>query len=384
MTEYKPEHILGSMMELRDYDRLSRKAAEYTKEHGWSYVIEALKRCRESDAIVQGWDLKLREGILRDGMINLLTLEGFESLDVDLLNSFSGLLGNDLESLRESAKEIALELLKEQVKRGNTFFMDVELWKESDFAFHVPGIISSRTREIERLGPNPHLHEVYSTYYGFSMLTTDVNVEEAGVPATVGEELLRILQEVGGVRELSGKQLKFSTFAFRKCSPHQTALLWNLLRLSIGGIKYKFRALKTLGDLGDSRVIDSLHSFVEPRKGLSYRSREDSLVEGCLECLGRIGNPLSFDYMKNFGNGRANVALGGVREPRVLQDLSNQIDRSTGFQKKTMVYLIQSLGNSRSPLWLEFYERTRKLYKSKDVQATLEWAKRNVHPPYDE
>ncbi|MHA2044840.1 MAG: hypothetical protein ACW99G_08595 [Candidatus Thorarchaeota archaeon] len=129
-----------------------------------------------------------------------------------------------------------MELLNAQVKRGNTFFIDIKGWEANEFAVLVPDVIESRIREVERLGSNPHLYEIYSTYYGFSLMTTDVDIEQAGVPATLKEDLLGILREVGGVTEFSGKQLKFSPLAFRKCSPQQTALLWNMLRLTRGVI----------------------------------------------------------------------------------------------------------------------------------------------------
>ncbi|MHA2179359.1 MAG: hypothetical protein ACXAAK_13515, partial [Candidatus Thorarchaeota archaeon] len=281
-TEYKPEHILGSMFEIR-HPEMCDVINSHLENHSWFSVIMALKRCRASEAIVPGWDIHLREGTLRRGLMTYLGLEDFVGLDVDFLTAFADIDGDSEAELVHSAGEMAMTLLSEQVKRGNTFFMDVGGMKENEFALLVPDIIESRIREVERLCANPNLYEVYSTYYGFKILTTDVNMEKAGVPEDLKKNLIGILQEVGGVEEIRSKQLKFSPMAFRKCSPHQTALLWNMLRLARGGSKYKLKALKKLGDLGDTRAVDIIHSIIDSRQSVY---RKDQLLDECVLCLG--------------------------------------------------------------------------------------------------
>lgn len=67
--ELSPEHILGALLELRNYHRLRQWVSKYIEEHGWSYVIQALRRGRALEAVVLGGDNPLREGILQTGMI---------------------------------------------------------------------------------------------------------------------------------------------------------------------------------------------------------------------------------------------------------------------------------------------------------------------------
>ncbi len=88
-VEYQPEHILGALMELRDNQRLEDRASKFIEENSWSYVVETLRRGREIKAIVPGWDIPLKPGVLRDGMIELLKLGDFIGLDVDFLDAFA-------------------------------------------------------------------------------------------------------------------------------------------------------------------------------------------------------------------------------------------------------------------------------------------------------
>jgi len=89
--------------------------SKYIEEQGWSYVVEALQRSRTLEAIVLGWDISLREGVLRDGMIELFRIEGFTGLDVDFVGVFSDLEVDNINDLRTHARERALKLLSEQV-----------------------------------------------------------------------------------------------------------------------------------------------------------------------------------------------------------------------------------------------------------------------------
>jgi hypothetical protein len=386
--KYEPEHILGSMMELRNYSILTEKVIKYTEENGWSYVVDALERCRTSEAIVPGWKLKLRPGILRDGMINILGLQAFIGLDVDFLDTFSNIKSNDATEVRKKALEIAHKLLREQVKRGNTFFMDVEKMKENKFAFYVSDIINSRTREIEQLDSKPTLFDVYSTYYGFQLLTSDLT--EDGVSTTIKDQLIGILGNIGGVREIKGEQLKLSSHAFRKSSPQQKVLLWNMLRLAMSGIEYKRKALEKLGYLGDSRAIDLLHRYVD---GISVHLMD--FFDDCLRCLGWIGDPRSFERVHKFHTSNKVSGLNvmaGIKGEKTLLYFKTLVEKQHTLSLVLREYLMRALATTRQRMWIPVYEEFLEFLKTqqdkphlkKQALESIAWALRNVHPPYDE
>lgn len=381
MREYQIEHILGALLELRAIERFRKKVLSHIETHGWPYVVDALKRCRASEVIVPGWDTHLREGILREGMINLLRFEDIPFLDVDFLDAFSDLEAKNLADLRYQARTHSFELLREQISRGNTFFMDVESMKKDEFLPIIPEIIHARTKEIQQLSPKPDLYEVYSTYYGFQVLITGVNFQQTGIPVDIQESLLGILSDVGEVESLERKQLKFSPLAFRNCTPHLAILLWNMLRFANGGWKAKSTALKVLGELGDSRALDMIHTYIDYQSASQRRVRGSLFIDECNLCLGRIGNPRSFEYLRSMRTDSERIALGGLRHPSVEKLFQNILHIS--YRRSTMLTLIQALGKTRSRNWLSFYMSKKQREKAPSVLQALEHAERNVHPHFD-
>jgi len=223
----------------------------------------------------------------------------------------------------------------------------------------------------------------YSTCYGFQVLTSGVSIQYAGVPVELRENLLSVLGDLGGVDALYAKQLKFSPLAFRKCSPHLTVLLWNMLRLSNGGVKAKSKALEVLGELADSRAIGKLHRYVEIHKSAYHRSKEYRLVEECFLCLSRIGSHHSFEIVRGIPTEIGNIALGGIRHPTVQKVFEQETNRSLRFHPHKMVQLLKALSNTRSRHWLSFYEVKRQKYRPGVVNEAIDHAERNVHPSFD-
>ncbi len=381
-AEYQPEHIIGAMLELRDNQRIEKIVSKYIEKKSWSYVIELLQKGRELEIIVQGWDIPLRKGVLRDGMIELLHLHDFMGLDVDFVNTFADLEVKSLDDLRKQSREKAKDLLGEQVKRGLTFFMDLKAMSDTELSILVPDALEARSREVKRLGERPHLYEVYSTYYGFTVLTSKMSSDQTGVPDDIRENLLLLFGEMGGVNDITSKQLKFSPLAFRKCSPDLMILLWNILRLSLGGRKYKINALNKLAELGDSRALHSLHSMVlQPLSSL--------------DCIGTIGHPSSYDYVERLGIvSRLDIpnkrqipiyeVLGSIRHPAIVQKIQEQMDNlSLLSNPRTILPIITTAANTRLREWIPYYEEMREK-RSKIVKRAAEKALSNVHPPFEE
>ncbi|MGY5863667.1 MAG: hypothetical protein RTV41_03635 [Candidatus Thorarchaeota archaeon] len=343
--------ILSRLMELRDYHQLEQQVDKALLRYDWAKIVEALSRKKNESEIVEGWGLPLRPGVLRDGMVKIMGLEEFAGLDVDFVESFNDLNSSSIEDLRAQARQRSMSLLMEQVQRGNTFFLDVETMKESDLAVYVPDTLNSRTREVKLLGQDPPLYDVYSSYYGFAILTTGgLHSDKGGVPDDTKERLLTILGELGGITNLTSKQLKYSPQAFRKCSPYLKVLVWNLLRMCVGGVKSQKTGIKKLGDLGDSRAVELMHLRLEGIKNPELR--KDMLVG-----LGQIGVPESFEIVKSsFTQGyrwRNRVplsALSGIRHPRINSELKS-LERDYRYGRTKEDY-IEALGNTRSPEWI--------------------------------
>jgi hypothetical protein len=376
--DYQPEHILGSMFELRDNQRIERFVSKTIEREDWSSVIEILKRARELDVLVPGWDIPLRKGVLRDGMMELLRLNDFVGLDVDFVDAFADLEVNSIGELRTQAREKAMELIEKQVKRGLTFFMDLESMADTELAVYVPSALEARVREVQKLGDSPHLYEIYSTYYGFKILTSGIQHEDSGVPEETRESLLKILGDIGDVSIMSSKQLKFSPLAFARCSGHLIVLLWNMLRLSVSGHRYRIKALSNLAELGDSRVLPFLYSI--------YDSLPPSMI---LEPLCKIGHPSSFEFLVqrslNLSDRDTLPLVSQIRHPGVVNLIEHEMDKVSRLRIEWQVIpIIKSAGNTRLRMWIPFYESLEN-HRSNRVRKAVAIAQRNMHPPfYDE
>jgi hypothetical protein len=342
---------LGSIMELRDYTKLEGRIRDLLHTDSWPHILEELGRASQEREIVRGWGIPLRPGILRDSIVALLGIQDMPGLDVDFLKSFKELDERHIEDLRLAARHLAINLMRSQIAAGSTFFMDTELMKENDQAVLVPGVIESRTNEIEALEPNPPLSDVYSTYYGFTVLTSGGLVRDrGGITENTHEKLMTILGDIGNVKEIPSKQLKFSYLSFRTCSSHMKVLLWNLLRTCVGGDKGQRAGLEVLGELGDSRACELLHLRLDEAKS-------DGVKRHLVAALGRIGHPSSLPRLRSLMSSRSyyysklqqdsTIAVGGIRSPEVRNLLSS----NSGYGRRSDVALVKAKGNTFDDRW---------------------------------
>jgi len=250
-------------LEMRKYLEFERWVESFLKKSPW---IELVEKVVEVQGSLGGWNKtpQISQGKIRDGLIELLALHDMRGLDVDFLDTFKQIEGNSLQEIRAAAREYCISLLREQIRIGNTFFLDADEMKESELTVLIPGILEARTNEIKNLEANPPLSDVYSTYYGFSILTSGGIVEDfGGIPTDTRAHLINVMKQIGNVEYITAKQLKFSYLSFRNCSDQLKIILWNLLKMCIGGIKSQKAAIETLGMIGDSRGIILMNSRLQ-------------------------------------------------------------------------------------------------------------------------
>ncbi len=343
-------------MELRDYRTLVGRVGTLLGEMSWKQIVDSLRQVSQERELVPRWGISLRPGILRDGMVSLLGLSDMPGLDVDFLDKFGNFEPETIEDLRFGARDLAIDLLKEQIGRGNTYFMDTEFMKETDQAVLVPGVVESRTKEIESLEPNPPLSDVYCTYYGFTVLTSGgLMRDRGGISPDTMDKLMTVLSGLGDVKLIPSKQLKFSYLSFRNCSNHQKVLLWNLLRVCLGGDKGQRAGLDILGELADSRATDLLHLRLQ-------QSGAHGAKRHIVRALGRIGHPASLRPLEDAmaGGGyyysrlkeEAIEAIGGIRSPSVHRHLD------LGGYGRQRIAKIKAMGNTLSPRYMRELEQT--------------------------
>jgi len=344
---------IGHHLEMRDYPAFERSVKKILEEYSWEELLERLREIRNASHLAPGWNIALNPGKMRDGIINLLNLQNMEGLDTDLLDSYKHLQGSNLKEIREAAGKHSISMLREQIRVGNTFFIDTEAIKETELTVLIPGIIEARTKEVQALEPNPPLSDVYSTYYGFSILTSgSLDTDWAGIPSDTKSQLIEVMQQLGNVENISARQLKFSYLSFRNCSDDLKVLLWNLLKMCVGGIKSQKAGIDILGNLGDSRAIELMHLKLE-------KVIDKKVKESLFDSIGRIGTSISFEpVMKQISDGRnldAVKALSLIRDSRVRNILKQFKDK---YYWRDRQHFLEALGNTRDTNWLPYLQHS--------------------------
>ena len=275
--------------------------------HDWDALRNVFLEVREANNSVDGSSeakghghygelMKLcSEGVIRDLVIDYLDLGLFNGLDGDLLEVFSGIGGNSLEESRRDAYQVGIERLKNQVRKGNTFFFDVTKMRDApELGAIVATILDARTKQVLTLEKSPPLADVYSTYYGFKILTVgSLGEDAAGFTDPALQKFSELAFQIGREVQLDHRQLKYSKQAFGRVTDYTRNLLWNILSVCASGINRRTRAIRELGALRDSRALGILHLKLTSTRDIKTQTE-------ILGALGQIGHTASILVLERF------------------------------------------------------------------------------------
>ena len=134
---------------MRRYRDFEEWVQNFLKESPWNELLEKVVEVQESTGLGNKTP-QISQGKVRDGLLELLSLQDMRGLDFDLLEAFKQMDGNDLQEIRLAAREKCIPLLREQIRRGNTFFLDADTMRESELTVLIPGILEARINEIRK------------------------------------------------------------------------------------------------------------------------------------------------------------------------------------------------------------------------------------------
>ncbi|RDE15698.1 MAG: hypothetical protein C4K47_02515 [Candidatus Thorarchaeota archaeon] len=169
---------------------VTRRTGELRELFQHSLDTGLLPEFVNSLSIISQGPMRQRWGILRSILFEVLCIADLQGLDrdpVDIINRVGKLEGRPISS---SARPFAIELLREQVARYNTFFLDIDALQKSLGAVLVPQIIEARLAEVKHMcRGRVSSSALISTYYGFTFATSAVRQEEwsAGLHSFLGE-----------------------------------------------------------------------------------------------------------------------------------------------------------------------------------------------------
>jgi hypothetical protein len=251
-----------------------------------------LRTCIRSLIDLGGWRETLDELItigdesiltlakLRDGLFHVFVLGSVLGLDINPLAEFYPFDGHCYDDIQYQIQERVIECLTTQVAKGNTFYLDAEVMRNTSLVVVLPDILKVRKREIYDLSDAPHLNEILATYYGFNILTSTRNLVQSKV---VFEDMCRTLGKNVQVR---GKRISFRESIWDHTGPETRNLLINTIRLTLVKTEsVRAEAAWRLGETGDSRAWKILY---ESGRNIKDWNTRDSIKSA----LGKIGKPM--------------------------------------------------------------------------------------------
>lgn len=259
-------------------------------------------------------------------MIHLLDLESTSGIDCDMLELFKNVSARSLADFRMKATPIALKQLRKQIRKGNTFFIDIGKLAQTRFASLAKEIIEVRIKEVQDLQDNIETRDLFPTYYGFQILTAGsiLSATKDGELPRVVANLQNLLDSVDSTSFIKETKPIISRDLFSHCSVNTSFLLKNLAIISVYYTLPRIkRILDTLGEKGDSRAIPTI------LRRLKICKQEE--IPRIVNALEKIGSPEAVDdlydvYLKQTkASGRRILKTIGkipsIRTGEILLDL---------------------------------------------------------------
>ena len=298
---------INLLIEQHEHKLLEEEADDFIRNSGWSKLLDII----EYDEYDRGryYDPMIIPGKARDALLFLLGLEDVPGIDVDLKEGFRNLKGKTLKTIRKKARTLAITILREQIEKRNTFFLDTDRIDDSPFAILLPDILEARKQEIADLAPQCGIQTAVSTFYGFSVFSTGGRLTGAD-PSNV-RSLAKAIQDIAkGFNielEVTGKRLIIKSSFFKNCTKHTARILDCCISL-IGYARGTQRGVaEILGRYKDSRALPFIHYKLSENPTGALRAK-------LLKALGSIGHPTSVDFIRSEVSQKPNESYLLVRE----------------------------------------------------------------------
>ena len=262
---------LPQQIEERDYENVRSTIHTLVDFEGWNYALTELRMTSAESHLISSK--------VRDAIFHIFELGAVTGLDVDPLVEFAPFEGDNFREVQEQVQQHTVVLLREQVSKGNTFFLDVESLQKGPLVVIIPQILEARKKEIRSLPEEPHFNQLFSTYYGFNIIISTRDLEKSR------RALEKMCRTLGRRLKVQGKRLSFKKSIWPHTSPAIQHLLLNIARLSLAKTDtIAISAATALDEIGDSRGWNALYESGQHFSDIYVR-------EVVSEALANIGSP---------------------------------------------------------------------------------------------
>lgn len=267
----KARKQLPELIKNRHYGGLRTCIGALVDLGGWRETLDEL--------ITIGDESSLTLAKLRDGLFHVFGLGLVLGLDVNPLAEFYPFEGQCYDDIQHKIQDRTIDILRTQVAKRNTFYLDAEAMQNTPLAVVLPDILEARQREIHDLSDSPHLNEILATYYGFNIITTIRNLDQSKIAF---EDMCRMFDKDVIVR---GNRISFRESIWDHTGLEIRNLLINSVRLTLVKTEsIRAEAAWRLGETGDSRAWKILY-------GSGRNIRDWNTRDTIKSALGKIGKP---------------------------------------------------------------------------------------------
>lgn len=259
------DELLADLIANDSYIELELHVDKLIQRYGYSRTQKRLLQIIEKRNAWK-WSLHSRDhkefipvGKVRDMFLRLFGLGCVYGIESGNCITALGnrIKANSLQDLRNKIIPRAKKKLENQIKRGNTFFLDIEDMILTPFAYLIDDILCTRREQLEGLPSSVSLSTAVGTYYGFKILTR--NQVDFRVPDKKPfEELCAEFDNDLGVK---GKRFSYTETMWDYCSHEVRSILLNLLRVYTTVNHTSETAYKWLMARRDARIKGELMSF---------------------------------------------------------------------------------------------------------------------------
>lgn len=298
-----------------------------------------LNKCIQNALEIQS---SIGRGHLMSAILSAFDMPELTGLDATPIDVLSPLEDTGQQDSFVAARREIMQLLRKQISKRNTFFINVDLLLTTEAAIYIKDIVNTRREEIEEFCEEEFtLEGLASTYYGFMLVTSQVR--EKGSVGNL-RKLLECLELDRDIRtEAQLHSLNPEKVVFSNVSGETEEVLKCILCLTGHNSGERAKAATRLGELADPRTEQHLARATKDEHAWVRRA--------------------------------AVVALGQIRpirEPRSLVDALKDFDDET---RRAALESTVSVGQSAVPLLLDMLKNYREIPYSEALEAA-----RKSHP----
>jgi HEAT repeat protein len=195
----------------------------------------------------------ITSGVALLAILEAFGMQGLKGIDICPLEVLGSVQDLSSEDALESGRSRIMRHLECQVRRRNTFFLDIGELQKSEAAVLVSDIVSAREAEVRDLCKGRFTEEEFaSTYYGFLVLTSPTLKRNSVLSL---ENLLECLNPGGKMEfRMHCSELNPEHVLFRNASRTTEEILRSILYLTCDNSNERAKAANYLGETGDPRV----------------------------------------------------------------------------------------------------------------------------------